>query len=52
VLTANFELNISGSDNGAIWLDYVVGGQRTHQCISLIASAPHLVVFAGGFFAQ
>jgi hypothetical protein len=42
MLTARFELNISGADNGAIWLDYVVGGQRTHQCISLIASTPHL----------
>jgi hypothetical protein len=36
VTTVRCELKRSGPDTGAIWLDYDLGDQKVHQCISLI----------------
>ena len=36
-----FELNTCSGDSGAIWLKYVVEGQKVHECISMTASIPN-----------
>jgi hypothetical protein len=40
-LAVNFELNTFGADTGAVWLQYILGNRKVHQCISLTASIPN-----------